>query len=150
MNVCFNTLTNPIVASFEQNFLRPLSIRTNKILRIAILAFACLAAYFIYHRYRQYYLLDGQGRKIVKNGVEIGVFKDGWLNGEGEIRYNDGRIAKGTFYKSCLEGQGTMTYPDGKVEEGIFINNVLRQGKRTYRDGKNEEVGRPPVQPEKA
>ncbi len=148
MKVYFNLLDNSTIVYFKQNFLRPLSNRTKKIFGVALLAFACLAAYYIYIQIFPPTILNGRGRKIVEDGVEIGVFKDGWLSGEGEIKYKDGRIAKGMFYRSYLDGQGKMTYPDGSEEEGTFSDHKLVKGTRTNPDGKIEEV-RPPVQPEK-
>ncbi|MCX6180423.1 MAG: tetratricopeptide repeat protein [Bacteroidetes bacterium] len=51
-------------------------------------------------------------------------------NGEGEIRYDDGRYT-GQFKKGVKSGKGTYYYENGDVYSGTFKNDV-KQGKGTY------------------
>lgn len=43
-------------------------------------------------------------------------------SGEGEFRFSDGRIFKGTFLENIPEGYGSMTMPNGQVINGFWKN----------------------------
>jgi hypothetical protein len=61
-------------------------------------------------------------------------------NGNGELSYKDGSIAKGMFKNGKLYGQGTITYINGTIEEGMFKNGLLNgKGNITYKNGTIEE-----------
>jgi hypothetical protein len=51
--------------------------------------------------------------KIVDGGTDL-------PDGNGSIKYPDGRMYVGQFHDGKMNGTGKMTYPDGKVEDGLW------------------------------
>ncbi|KAK6813997.1 hypothetical protein RU639_010417 [Aspergillus parasiticus] len=49
-----------------------------------------------------------------------GQFKNGDMDGQGEVIYDDGTYRKGQFKQSELDGQGEETYSDGSSYKGQF------------------------------
>lgn len=103
--------------------------------------------------------LNGYGERVdQKNGYYYkGTWKDGILNGQGEMKNRDG-VYSGNFVNGKKEGQGTMIYvgggsysgfwkndlfegqgkfinAKGEIEEGVFIAGKLSTGKYTASNG---------------
>lgn len=122
--------------------------QNKKIILIASLVFACLAALYVLSR------CCGSGKELetfddVKyeyaDGTEfVGKLKDRkWIGKKTDF---DGKIEEGEFYgfeffsTSKLGGNGKITFPDGMIWEGTFFNGKLSgKGKKTHPNGTTEE-----------
>jgi len=61
--------------------------------------------------------------KIVDGGTDL-------PDGNGSMKYPDGRKYVGQFHDGKMDGTGQMTYPDGKVEEGLWKDGRFVRGGR--------------------
>jgi hypothetical protein len=69
---------------------------------------------------------------LAKNNEVIGNYE-----GEGEMRYNDGRKYKGGWRQGLMHGKGRFEWPNGKVYEGEYHDDVkMGEGKMTWTDGR--------------
>jgi hypothetical protein len=83
--------------------------------------------------------LRGPGETFFEGKHRIGEFNTdghGDLNGEGEMRYADGTVHKGTFLEGEPHGRGRMVTPKGSILEGNWVEGECRgQVKFTMDDG---------------
>lgn len=74
---------------------------------------------------------DGVGEYVFtdENGLECtyeGEFKDGKIQGAGEMRLSSGEVLKGSFFEGQLNGYGKTYNPDGTLKtRGVYVNNRL-------------------------
>jgi len=63
--------------------------------------------------------------------------EDGNRDGEGEMKFNDGRSYKGTFERGNPHGEGKLIAANGDVYEGHFVNGRQEgRGKHTQTCGR--------------
>jgi hypothetical protein len=89
--------------------------------------------------------LQGQGKITFPTGeVHQGEFRDGELFGEGIRTLPNGAIKKGKFVYGDLHGLGIVEYERGQglLDEGFFFNDILIQGRRTWRGAGRIEEGK--------
>ena len=55
----------------------------------------------------------------------LSEFKDGKLNGEGNVNFNDGTKFVGNFAENKKYGKGTYVWKDGDIYKGNWENNNL-------------------------
>lgn len=107
MNIISQSFSNAI-SFLQQNVHHPLTRKQTKIVFIASVALAFLAACYFF--------------KCCCFKAETDSFTD--KNGPGKLT-KEGKVFEGTFNKGKLEGPGTITHPDGMKEEGEFKNDVF-------------------------
>ena len=66
--------------------------------------------------------LEGKGQFKFINGKYIGEFKKGRYDGEGYVKWNDGREYRGSFKNGTFHGQGRFVNKDKNVYEGSYLN----------------------------
>ena len=77
-------------------------------------------------------LIEVKGTKIYEDGRKIiGTFSDSYLNGQGEIFWDDGSYEKGNYVYGKLEGMGIWEDEIGDKYIGEWKND-LKDGKGTY------------------
>ncbi len=87
-------------------------------------------------------LRDGYGEVQYRNGESWkGIWKEGSrFEGEGTIKYDDGRVYTGSYSDGMRNGFGKCTYKNGKVYEGQWKNNLFDgQGTLIYEKNPNVE-----------
>ena len=67
-------------------------------------------------------MFEGVGTYYFKDSDKIftGQFRDGKIDGEGEMKYGDGREYWGQFKDGKEDGEGTYKYPNGNLYIGKF------------------------------
>ena len=66
-----------------------------------------------------------KGRIIIPEGVYEGEILDNTFNGQGTMRYKDGRVYEGNWVKNNKEGRGCLSWPDGSKYWGCFENDQI-------------------------
>ena len=66
-----------------------------------------------------------KGRIIIPEGVYEGEILDNTFNGQGTMRYKDGRVYEGNWVKNNKEGEGCLSWPDGSKYWGHFENDQI-------------------------
>lgn len=141
MNINLCSFSGYTVSFLSESVLPSISAQQKKILVIASIAFAILAAlYAASHCCFEEEILNGPGKKTNPNGsVSEGEFKDGKLHGQGKMTFKNGEVWEGEFKQGKLK-QGKEIYPGGTVIEGEFKDRKLHgQGKITRHDGRVTE-----------
>ena len=68
------------------------------------------------------------GTQLVKNGVYVGEYQNGYYNGQGVFTFSDGSKYAGEFRNGNLNGLGISTQSDGKVSlSGNWRDGLLIQ-----------------------
>ena len=68
------------------------------------------------------------GTQLVKNGVYVGEYQNGYYNGQGAFTFSDGSKYAGEFRNGNLNGRGISTGSDGKVSlSGNWRDGILIQ-----------------------
>ena len=81
--------------------------------------------------------LNGQGTLTYANGQKyVGEFRDNKFNGQGTATHPDGTKYVGGFRDDKFDGQGTLTFPGGKYVGEFRDNKPEGQGTLTYPDGR--------------
>jgi hypothetical protein len=84
--------------------------------------------------------LNGQAEVKLNNGdIYIGSFNNGERDGIGEYKFSDGGYYKGEFNKNEFFGKGEFKYSDGSLHVGIFTKSK-RNGEGIYYDNKGEVI----------
>ncbi|MCB1319789.1 MAG: hypothetical protein KDK34_06030 [Leptospiraceae bacterium] len=79
---------------------------------------------------------NGEGRMVWYTVQYTGEFREGVINGQGEMHWADGRRYKGEWADGVQQGQGVMVWPDGRRYEGDWrAGKPHGYGKLTYPDG---------------
>lgn len=52
------------------------------------------------------------------------MFKDGKPNGTGKMTYKNGDTYQGEYKLGEIEGQGIMKWKDGKIQDGLWIKSI--------------------------
>ncbi len=95
-----------------------------KIVAIAVVIFSLIAAVIVY---RKFFSVNknpenGYGEKVLTY-IYRGEFKNGRLNGPGEIVQPNGDIHRGTFVDGVIQDDGNWIRADGKpAPYGAFMN----------------------------
>lgn len=136
----------------RERFLLVLTDQHKKIIALASLIFACLAAGFLVGRY--YFqakplsdaqgVLNGRGKRFCgKEGDSIaeGEFDEGLLNGQGQVTSSQGDLYIGVFEKGDLK-VGEIILLNGKIEKQINRRSIIEySGKMTFQGSfKNNEL----------
>ncbi len=80
--------------------------------------------------------LEGEGYFISNRTKFSGNFKDGLLDGNGKILYQDGSFYEGNFLNGLESGTGTLKFPSGENYEGDWRDGLYDgKGKYTYGTG---------------
>ena len=75
-----------------------------------------------------------------KEGKGILKFKDDDFNGNGILKYNNGRKYEGNFKEGKMDGNGKFIWEDGKTYIGSYVNDKKHgQGKLIYNNDKYYE-----------
>lgn len=81
---------------------------------------------------------NGKGKLIYEdnNIIYEGYFKEGFMEGEGNILFSDGSYYQGNFEKNCFNGKGKFFFKNGKEYNGTWENNAMNGlGVFTWDDG---------------
>ena len=76
---------------------------------------------------------EGRGALCTSSGIFVGIFENGYINGEGVIYSNDLKrvIYKGNFENGKKKGKGIQYYANGEKYEGEFDND-FKNGKGVF------------------
>lgn len=73
-------------------------------------------------------LFHGRGKMWLMDGVYVGEFEQGVIQGKGELDYDNGAKYKGDFIKNRMHGQGVLSFEDGRTYTGEFIEGKFARG----------------------
>jgi hypothetical protein len=124
MNI--QALSSQVIYHVTENIRYSLDMLDKRILVVASVVFACIAAIYAYkysqaQQALQAALFTGHANFTSPVGDIIdGEFVDGMLQGQGKVIRKNGEIWEGEFKQNQLEGAGKKTYSDGTEEEGLF------------------------------
>lgn len=80
---------------------------------------------------------------IIGKGKFEGETVDGWYQGKGSFKYENGVIYEGDFEKGQFHGEGVLIYPNGGRYKGKWARGKLIDGCYEFNDGLKFEE--PPV-----
>lgn len=126
MSIQFSSLPNTFLA---HNILPSWAVRPKNIFIVVSAVFACIAVAFVIKKiFFTAKILNGQGELKYPNGtVAKGLFKNGQLNGYGAIIEKDGTTWEGRFTSNQPMDSGKMTLSSGIEGEATYVDVALNQ-----------------------